>query len=483
MKRFLKNFFVLSFSTIVINIIQTYLSAYITQKLGTTFLGSFSLVNTLFKFLMTVSLFGVPLAITKLVSENDTYDDKNSIVLISKIGCRICALSSAITCLITIIFANKISSLVLPNFKDTKVIIVLALSLPFIAISSVFSGYFQALRKVNINVIDEFLSEFSRAAILVLLISLKYNSYIIFSISILISQILSFLYTYVMFKIDISKNNYYRSDSFLLSKKILKIALPISFTSFVRSGLSTLKHSLIPSRLELYGFSKDYALSRYGIVHGIALPFVLIPWMIIECFASLILPEYSRYFAKKDTNKINSITNYIFEKTFWISIYISFFIYIISDVVCFAIYSNSEVSYYVKILCPLIPIMYIDTIVDNMLRGLDLQLKVMQINILDVLVSIILIYFGVPYLGTFGYILVIYAGEYLNGVLSIEILLKNIDVKFNYIKWLFIPLILGFLGLFICNHIAFDSQIITLIIQIIIFSLVYLPFLRIKNKA
>ena len=286
-----------------------------------------------------------------------------------------------------------------------------------------------------------------------------------------------------MFKIDISKNNYYRSDSFLLSKKILKIALPISFTSFVRSGLSTLKHSLIPSRLELYGFSKDYALSRYGIVHGIALPFVLIPWMIIECFASLILPEYSRYFAKKDTNKINSITNYIFEKTFWISIYISFFIYIISDVVCFAIYSNSEVSYYVKILCPLIPIMYIDTIVDNMLRGLDLQLKVMQINILDVLVSIILIYFGVPYLGTFGYILVIYAGEYLNGVLSIEKKKKNIDVKFDYIKWLFIPLILGFLGLFICNHIAFDSQIITLIIQIVIFSLVYLPFLRIKNKA
>ena len=107
----------------------------------------------------------------------------------------------------------------------------------------------------------------------------------------------------------------------------------------------------------------------------------------------------------------------------------------------------------------------------------------MQINILDVLVSIILIYFGVLYLGTFGYILVIYAGEYLNGVLSIEILLKNIDVKFNYIKWLFIPLILGFLGLFICNHIAFDSQIITLIIQIVIFFFFFLPFLRIKNKA
>lgn len=477
MKRFLENFFKLSFSTILINIIETFTSAYITKKLGTTFLGSFSLVNTLFKFLMTVSLFGIPLAITKLVSEEDASSQKGNIATISKLGCKICAITSMITCIITIIFCDKISQVVLPNFKDLKVIIVLAISLPFIAISSVISGYFQALRKINVTVIDEFLSEFSRSAILVLLISLKYNSYIIFSISILISQILSFLYTFIMFKIDLKRNNSSNNRSITQVKKILKIALPISFTSFIRSGLSTLKHSLIPSRLELYGFSKDYALSRYGIVHGIALPFVLIPWMVIECFASLILPEYSRYFAQNNTEKITNITNYIFENTFYISIFISFFIYIISDDICMAIYSNSEVSYYVKILCPLIPIMYIDTIVDNMLRGLDLQLKVMQVNILDVVISIILIYFGVPYLGTFGYILVIYAGEYLNGVLSIEILLKNINVKFKYFKWLLFPIVVGFIFLYLTSYISNST-----IIQSILFTILYLLYYLFQKK-
>jgi stage V sporulation protein B len=234
---------------------------------------------------------------------------------------------------------------------------------------------------------------------------------------------------------------------------------------------------LIPSRIELYGFSKDYALSRYGIVHGIALPFVLIPWMVIECFASLILPEYSRYFAQNNTEKITNITNYIFENTFYISIFISFFIYIISDDICMAIYSNSEVSYYVKILCPLIPIMYIDTIVDNMLRGLDLQLKVMQVNILDVVISIILIYFGVPYLGTFGYILVIYAGEYLNGVLSIEILLKNINVKFKYFKWLLFPIVVGFIFLYLTSYISNST-----IIQSILFTILYLLYYLFQKK-
>ena len=142
-----------------------------------------------------------------------------------------------------------------------------------------------------------------------------------------------------------------------------------------------------------------------------------------------------------------------------------------------AIYSNSEVSYYVKILCPLIPIMYIDTIVDNMLRGLDLQLKVMQVNILDVVISIILIYFGVPYLGTFGYILVIYAGEYLNGVLSIEILLKNINVKFKYFKWLLFPIVVGFIFLYLTSYISNST-----IIQSVLFTILYLLYYLFQKK-
>ena len=492
MIRFIKNFALLSISTGIINIIEVITNAYISQKIGTTVLGSYSLIMNMFNFLVTISLFGVPLAITKIVSERDELNDDKSIVKASRIGYRICAIISVTVCIITIVFKDKICTIFLRNLPDDRIVIPLALSLPFMAISSALCGYFNALRKVNEPIINEFLTHVVRSGIIVSLVYLNSPTFLSFGISIFISELLSFLYTYIMYKKDIKNHiNTLRNNTSTSSvtKEILRISAPISFTSFVRSGLSTLKHTLIPLRLQKFGFSYDYALSRYGLIHGIALPFILMPSIFINCFSSLILPEYSRFYAAKNKQKIQTITKKIFKITLLASLYISFVIYIASDLICFIIYKNTEVSYYVKVLTPLICIMYLDFIVDNILRGLDLQLDVMRINIIDVIISILLIYFGVPYLGTFGYILVIYVSEYLNGLFSINLLLKKIKLDFDYINWLIIPTTFLFVAFYITklliptakNLVSLSFSILSLTI---IFLFLYFLYKKIKkNKA
>ena len=487
MIRFIKNFALLSISTGIINIIEVITNAYISQKIGTTVLGSYSLIMNMFNFLVTISLFGVPLAITKIVSEKDELNDDKSIVKASRIGYKICGIISVIVCIITILFKDEICSIFLRNLQDDRIVILLALSLPFMAISSALCGYFNALRKVNEPVINEFLTHVVRSSIIVALVYLNSPTFLSFGISILISELLSFLYTYIMYKKDIKNHintQRYNKNSSDVTKEILRISAPISFTSFVRSGLSTLKHTLIPLRLQKFGFSYDYALSRYGLIHGIALPFILMPSIFINCFSSLILPEYSRFYASKNKEKIQRITRKIFKLTFLASLYISFIIYISSDLLCFIIYKNVEVSYYVKVLTPLICIMYIDFIVDNILRGLDLQLDVMRINIIDVVTSIILIYFGVPYLGTFGYILVIYVSEYLNGLFSVNLLLKKIKLDFDFIDWLFAPAICLFIAFYITKLLVPTAQnIISLSLSILILTTISLSLYLLQQKT
>lgn len=490
MLKFIKNFIILSLSTGIINIIEVITNAYITQKIGTTVLGSYSLITNFFNFLVTISLFGVPLAITKIVSEKDELNDNVSIIKASNIGYKLCAIISTCVCMLTIIFKDKISDIFLNNLQDTRILVLIALSLPLMAISSCVCGYFNALRKVNKPAIKEFLAHIIRSFIIVTLIYLQKPTYLSFGISILLSEFISFLYAFIMYKKDIKKYNIEKNSSksnVNLTKDILKISAPISFTSFVRSGLSTLKHTLIPLRLQKYGFSYDYALSRYGLIHGIALPFVLMPSIFINCFSSLLLPEYSRFYAADNKNKIQRITEKIFNITFLASLYISFIIYISSDLLCYSIYKDSEVSYYVKVLTPLICIIYLDYIVDNILRGLDLQVRVMKINIIDVVVSILLIYFGVPYLGTFGYILVIYVSEYLNGLLSINLLLKKIDLNFKFFDWLIFPAILMFISYFITTSLISSAQnILSMTLSIlcftVIFFILYLPFKVLHRK-
>ena len=81
---------------------------------------------------------------------------------------------------------------------------------------------------------------------------------------------------------------------------------------------------------------------------------------------------------------------------------------------------------YVQILAPLIPFMYIDNIVDAILKGLDKQVTVLKINIIDLVSGIFLIIVLIPKFGVWGYVFTIYFSEILNFGLSFYVLAREL---------------------------------------------------------
>lgn len=77
-------------------------------------------------------------------------------------------------------------------------------------------------------------------------------------------------------------------------------------------------------------------------------------------------------------------------------------------------------GFYIKIFAPIVPFMYLDIIIDSILKGLDAQIGVLFINIVDLLLSISFIFFFVPKFGIIGFIASIFASEILNFVLSFK---------------------------------------------------------------
>lgn len=87
-------------------------------------------------------------------------------------------------------------------------------------------------------------------------------------------------------------------------------------------------------------------------------------------------------------------------------------------------YKTTDVAIYIKLLTPLVPFMYIDNVVDAILKGLDKQITVLKINILDLFTSILLIFIVIPKFGVIGYIFIIYFSELLNFAFSFRALTK-----------------------------------------------------------
>ena len=64
--------------------------------------------------------------------------------------------------------------------------------------------------------------------------------------------------------------------------------------------------------------------------------------------------------------------------------------------------------------------MYIDNVVDAILKGLDKHVTVLKINILDLITSILLIFIIIPKFGINGFVFTIYFSEILNFTLSFK---------------------------------------------------------------
>ena len=96
-------------------------------------------------------------------------------------------------------------------------------------------------------------------------------------------------------------------------------------------------------------------------------------------------------------------------------------------------YSIPDVGKYVRILAFLIPIMYLDSITDGMLRGLGQHMYTMWVNISDSLVSVIIVYVLLPKWAVAGYLFMICFTEVVNFAMSIYRLSKFSNISFPFV--------------------------------------------------
>ena len=104
------------------------------------------------------------------------------------------------------------------------------------------------------------------------------------------------------------------------------------------------------------------------------------------------------------------------------SLFSSVVIYAFANKLALVIFKNIECGFYLKLLAPVILFIYVDNVADSILKGINVQVRVMVINIIDLLFTVTIIYFLVPIMGINGYIASIYISEIFNFSLSLGLL-------------------------------------------------------------
>ena len=230
---------------------------------------------------------------------------------------------------------------------------------------------------------------------------------------------------------DARRYRTYRTNGENITGRMFSIALPLALAAYARTALVAVQNILIPRGLKKTGASTETALSSYGTLQGIVFPIITFPSAFFASLSELIVPEMTDAQMKGREGYISKMSNRLIRMCLIFSVGVMSALLEYSHELRMVIYKNPEVGEMIKIFALLMPIMYLDTVTDGMLRGLGQHMYSMYFNITDSFLCVLLVLFLLPRYAVWGYIAILYISEIFNFTLSITRLSRVTKLYFE----------------------------------------------------
>ena len=437
-RKFIKNSLIMTIIMLISQVLSALLNVYLSNKLSAEGMGIYHLTLNVFIFFASFCTTGVMITVTRIVSELHTLGKFSTAKLSAIVCCCVLALAGTAAGILLFTLAETISVKFLGDARCTVSLKVLSVSLPFMAVSSGIRGYFLALRAAVRSCADQLCEALVRIAVcysIVVPFSARGLEYACCAaaVSLTVSEIASFIISLVLFIFGTSNTLSDKTLPRKIKHKILSIILPVTASSVLRSGLGMTENTLIPLGLQKHSMSVSQSLSTYGIIHGMALPAISYPYILISSFSSMIIPEMSEAHAKGNISYIKRVSKKVLISTLTFTLPMTVLFYFSADMVSCLLYGGKSAGVYIRILSLTIPFIYTDHVVDALLKGLNEQLHYFLYNIIDSITRTILALFLIPKYGVPAIIVIIFISSILNSTLSALRLLKvtNLEITFK----------------------------------------------------
>lgn len=442
--QFALNAAILTASSMAMRLLGMAFTAYLSNKIGAEGVGVYQLLLSVYSFGVTLSIGGVGLASTRLAADQlargRPAGARSAVFKCACIGLVCSLLASALLFwgadkAAAAWFHGKISGLPLRA---------LALSLPFMAAASALSGYFTAVRRAvksaSAQILEQLTHMLAASALLTVAAPRGLEpACLALAAGSVLSEICSFLYLLLLYRQDIRRLGRGGSEEAVPYRRALSICLPVGLSSLVRSAINMAKQIMVPIGLEKHGVNCDLALAQYGAIRGMAMPILQFPSALLTACSSLLIPEITEESVRGGQKRINRLTSRVFQITLLFSVGTAGILFVYAQPLSMAFYRDPQAAHFLRILAPIVVIMYLDDMTDALLKGLDQQARLARINIAESFLSLLLLAGLLPSLGIYGYLACLFFSEIFNGALSVNCLIEKTGLKLRWGAWLLRP--------------------------------------------
>ena len=399
---------------------------YLTGQVGAAGIGLLQLVLTVNAFAVTIGTSGLRVAAMYLSAEEYGLQRFHGIRQ-AMVRCVVSGtILSALVGAAMAVLAQPLSLYWVKDLQAEASLRLLGATLPLTCLSGILAGYFTACGKIKKLVAVEIADRLLSVVLTVLLLQqgicgdLSHACVCIVGGSALTSL---GSVTVLLLMICQDLRPYKQQEPLQMGTRLRRLCVPVALNDYLRSGLGTLEQFLIPYGLARSGGSRTMALADYGTIQGMVFPLMMLPSTLLYAAADLLIPELALSSARKDQKRLSRITSR------WLSVgclyacMIAGLLYVTAPSLGVLLYESPEAGRYLRWFAPLLPVLYLDCIVDGMHKGLGQQIYCVRVNTLTNLLDVIGLYLLLPRFGIGGYFVTYTVTHVLNFGLSLHRLL------------------------------------------------------------
>ena len=405
----------------------------VAAALGSEGMGLYQLILALYMVFVSFATAGIHVASARLAAQSLARGSGMAQTLRGLCGTALGFGTAAMAA--QAVLAGPCARYLLHDIRAETALLILAPSLPFMAVSGAMRGCFLAARRVQPNITAQLIEQLVRMAVAVagLRALAGWGAGYGCAAVLLGNTVSEAVSCGIMLAFAARTPEFAPRPGGALhpytQKELNEILWPVEGSRLLASALQAAESSLIPYTLALYTGSRAEAVAQYGALKGMALPLLFFPFSVLGALSGLLMPEITRTHTKGDTAATRRLVYTMLRLTGGFSLLAGVGFVLLGRPLAQYLYQDADVGRYVRVLGFVAPFMYLESMVDGVLKGLGEQLASFRYSLLDSALRITAIWLLLPRYGMAGFLGVMIASNLLTFGLNLCRMLKTLNKK------------------------------------------------------
>ena len=404
-----------------------YYRIFLSAKIGAEGIGLYQMIFPVYILAMSISSSGTQLAICQLVSKDEKHAGSS---LLS--GLFISLPISLICSVFMFSSSSFLANYYLNEPRCQPLLIILSFCIPLATIHNCINGYYLGKQNALIPGITQLIEQIGRIAVVYIIFSflikntssnpMKLASIAV--IGLLASELISTIFS--LSALYFAKESY--SGPIRSKAKILRrLSMPITLTNVSLSVAHSVEAAVIPLYLHKSGLSTSTAISIYGTLTAMAMPFILLPTTITCAVAKMLLPIISKAKATNNSMKIQFLASKTLKYCTFFGILCTTFFVLAGHFIGNTFFNSPLAGNFITTLAWLCPFVFISSTLGSILNGLGFTKVTFYHNLFAALLRLSFIIFLIPSIGIKGYLWGLLASELLCSILHTISVVKYLN--------------------------------------------------------